>query len=65
MGKEMLPFGEIEIENNKFYRSKNPIFIDIIDIEKVLVSNKVFLVKKNINNLLVTRIMILQLDHYI
>ena len=26
MGKEMLTFGNIEIEKNKFYRHKSPIF---------------------------------------
>ena len=26
MGKEILTFGDIEIEKNKFYRNKTPIF---------------------------------------
>ena len=26
MGKEILTFGDIEIEKNKFYRHKTPIF---------------------------------------
>ena len=27
MGKEVFTFGDIEIEKNKFYRHKNPIFL--------------------------------------
>ena len=26
MGKEILTFGDIEIEKNKFYRNKTPVF---------------------------------------
>ena len=46
-------FGDIEIEKSKFYRNKTPIFLKDVDIEKVLVSNKLLLEKKNINTLLV------------
>ena len=31
----MLTFGDIEIEKNKFYCLKNPIFLEDADIEKV------------------------------
>ena len=41
MGKEILMFGNIEIEKNKCYRYKSPIFLKDVDIEKVLVSNKI------------------------
>ena len=41
MGKEILAFGAIEIEKNKFYRHKSPIILKYEGIEKVLVSNKV------------------------
>ena len=41
MGKEILTFGDIEIEKNKFYSNKTPIFLKDVDIEKVLVSNKI------------------------
>ena len=44
--KEILTFGSAEIEKNKFYHHKTPIFWGDVDIEKVLVSNKIFLVKK-------------------
>ena len=41
MGKEILTFDNIEIEKNKFYRHKTPVFGGNVDIEKVLVSNKI------------------------
>ena len=37
----------IEIEKNKFYRYKTPIFLKDVDIEKVLVSNKISFGEKN------------------
>ena len=40
MGKEILTFGNIEIEKNKFYRHESSILLKDVDIEKVLVSNK-------------------------
>ena len=40
MGKEILTFGDIEIEKKIFYRPKSPIALENVDIEKVLVSNK-------------------------
>ena len=41
MSKEIIKFGDIEIEKRKFQRCKRPIFIENLDIENVLVSNKV------------------------
>ena len=41
MGKEILMFGDIEIEISKFYRHKTSILLKDVDIEKVLVSNKI------------------------
>ena len=43
MGKEILTFGNTEIEKNKPYHNKSPIFLKDVDIEKVLVSNKISL----------------------
>ena len=37
----MLTFGDIEIEDSKFYHHKTPIFRKNVDIEKVLVSNMI------------------------
>ena len=46
MSKEILMFGNIEIEKKKFYRHKIPIFLGDVDIEKVL-SKKIFFGEKN------------------
>ena len=40
MGKEVLKFGDSEIEKNKFYRHKSSVIEDV-DIEKILVSKKI------------------------
>ena len=34
MGKEILTFGEIKLENIKFYLNNTPIFLKDVDIEK-------------------------------
>ena len=41
MGEGILTFGNIEIEINKFYHHKTPIFLGDVYIEKVLVSSKI------------------------
>ena len=46
MGKEILTFGNFDIEKNEFYRPKT-IFLKDVDIEKVLVSNKISFGEKN------------------
>ena len=61
MGKEILTFGDIEIEKNKFYRSKSSILKKYVDIENVLVSNKMFFGEKNYKYLNI----IIKLSHYI
>ena len=40
-------FGDIKIEKNELYRHKSPIFLRDVDIEKVLVSNKIFFSEKD------------------
>ena len=47
MGKEILMFGNIEIEKNKFYHHKTPTFLGDVDIKKVLVSKKISFSEKN------------------
>ena len=48
MGKEILTFGDIEIEKkNFFYRHKTPVPLKDVDIKKILVSNKIIFGKKN------------------
>ena len=39
MGKEILTFGDIEIDKNEFHRNETPIFSKDVNIEKVLVSS--------------------------
>ena len=41
MGKEILTFGDTETGKNKFHHHKSPIFLKDVDIEKILVSNKI------------------------
>ena len=41
MGKEILTFGNIKTEKKNFYRNKIPVHLRDVDIEKVLVSNKI------------------------
>ena len=63
MGKEILTFGDIEIEK-KNYRNKIPIFfLKDVNTEKVLVSNEISFGEKNIITLLATCIMIIKLSH--
>ena len=64
MVKEILTLGNIEIEKNKFYRQKTPIFLGDVGIEKVLVSKKSSFGEKTVSTLLVTCIMIIKLGHY-
>ena len=47
MSKEILAFEDIEIDRNTFHCHESPVFLKDVDIEKVLVSNKISLVKKN------------------
>ena len=46
MGK-ILMFGDIEIEKDNFYRNKSTVFLEDVDIEKVLVPNKISFGEKN------------------
>ena len=57
MNKEILIFNDIVIDKHKSHYSKNPIFIDDVDIYKILISKSFLLVKRVRNTLLVTKIM--------
>ena len=46
MNIETLIFGDFEIEKGKFHYSQYPLGITNIDIEKIVISNKVSLDKK-------------------
>ena len=45
--KRLLTLGNIEIEKNKFYRTKIPVHLRDVDIEKILVSKKISFGEKN------------------
>ena len=47
VGKEVLTFGDIEMEKNKFSCHKTRILLEDADIEKVLVSKKISFGKRN------------------
>ena len=65
MGKEILTFGDIEIEKNKFYHHKTPTY-QKIDIEKVLVSKKICFGEKKYKYFIgYLYNMIIKLSHYI
>ena len=57
MNKEIITFGETEIEKHIFHQHKRPISIHDRDINKILVSNKVSLVEKSFNILLATKLL--------
>ena len=57
MEKTIIKLGDIEIEKEKFRQHKKPISIKNIDINKTVVSNKVFLVKKDLNISLATKML--------
>ena len=40
MDKEIIKFDDTEIEENEFHQQKNPISINNIDVNKIVVSNK-------------------------
>ena len=48
MGKEILTFGDIGIEEKNIYRHKTTIFKKIVDIEKLLVANKISFSEKKL-----------------
>ena len=64
MGKEILTFGDIDVEQNKFYRSKISVLLSDTDSKKVLASNKTSFGEKTIITLLAPCIMIIKLSHY-
>ena len=66
MSKEIITFGDMKIENNRFYSHKISTFLKDVDIEKVLLSNKIsFGKEKAINTLLVTCIIMIKLSLYV
>ena len=50
MGKEIITCGNIEVETHKFHQHKNPISIYYVNIDKIVVSNKVLFDKKGLKS---------------
>ena len=48
---------DTEIEKYKLYQHKNPILIDNIDVNKIVVSHKFFIVKRILNILLAIKML--------
>ena len=63
VGKEVSTFGNTEIEKNNFCSHKTPIFLGDVDTEKHEYLTRFLLVKKNRSTLLVTCIMVTNLNH--
>ena len=47
MGEKSIKFGDIKIEKQKFHQYKRPISITNIDINKIIISNKISVGKKS------------------
>ena len=47
MGKEIITFGDNEIEKRKFRRYKNQIFKKDVDIDNIVICNKICSGEKN------------------
>ena len=55
-------FGDIEVKKRKFHYSKTRILLENVDLDKILISNKVSFVEKKLNTLLATK-MIMKLTN--
>ena len=64
MVKEIKTFADIEIEKRTFHHRKNLILLKHVDIDNIQVSSMVFPSEKNINVLLVIKMMIITLNNY-
>ena len=62
--EEIITFGDIEIKKQKFHEHEESTSIENIDVNEIAVSNKVSLVKKDLNISLATR-MQKKLDIYV
>ena len=56
MGKEIITSVNIEVEKHKFYQCKNPISIYDVNVDRIVVSKKVFF-KKVLNILMCMKMM--------
>ena len=53
----IIKFSDIEIQKQKFCQHRRPILIKNIDINKIVVSLKVSLVKRDLNILMTTKML--------
>ena len=60
MIEDIITFGDTEFEKHKFHYYKCPMFLEDVDIDNVLVSNKISSGEKNYSCM-----MIIKLSHYI
>ena len=51
MAKKIINFGNTEVEKHKFHQSKSPIPIDNVDVNKLIISNKVSIGKKDFDKM--------------
>ena len=65
MDKEIITFGDIEIEERKFHQHKNLIYFEYVGITNIKVSSRVSSGEKIINILLLTKMMIIKLNQYV
>ena len=63
MEKTIMKFGDIEIEKQNFHQPKKPISIKNIDINEIVVSNKISFGKRVLNISLAIKM--LKLDLYV
>ena len=64
MSKKTLKSDNIKLNQNKFYVFKQPIALNLVNVNQIVVSDKLNIVTKVLNILLATKL-IISLDHYI
>ena len=57
MEKIIIKFGDIEVKKERFHQHKRPILLKYMDINEIVVSNKIFLVKEYSNVSLATKML--------
>ena len=57
MEKIIIKFGDIEVNKERFHQHERPILLKYMDINEIVVSNKIFLVKEYLNVSLATKML--------
>ena len=57
MEKIIIKFGDIEVKKERFHQHKRPILLKYMNINEIVVSNKIFLVKEYLNISLATKML--------